>query len=135
MRGKSDVEIRQGAGRGLGSRLQALRRDAGPTKAAAGQPRRTRTPLKIALCRRAAGRWTRWAQAATRGWEYAAAEANAKGGVDGHKVELVKATTDGSRPTTVRAVRKAVTQDGAKYVSGVDQLARARRAAAAACRP
>ena len=58
-------------------------------------------------------------QAATRGWEYAAAEANAKGGVDGHKVELVRTTTDLQPATTVRAVRKAVTQQQAHFVSGI----------------
>jgi branched-chain amino acid transport system substrate-binding protein len=76
-------------------------------------------PLKIALVPPSGGSLDELGKAATRGWEYAAAEANAKGGVDGHKVEIVHATTDLQPATTVRAVRKAVTQDHARFISGI----------------
>ena len=56
---------------------------------------------------------------AVKAWEFAAAEVNAKGGVDGHKVELIKSSTDAQPANTVRAARKAVTQDGAKFIGAV----------------
>ena len=52
-------------------------------------------------------------------WELAADEVNAKGGVDGHPVKIVTLESDGSPAGTLRAARKAVTQDGAKYLSGI----------------
>jgi ABC-type branched-subunit amino acid transport system substrate-binding protein len=79
----------------------------------------SKEPLKIALVPPTGGTLDQMGQAATRGWEYAAAEVNAKGGVDGHKVELVRTTTDLQPATTVRAVRKAVTQQQAHFVSGI----------------
>jgi ABC-type branched-subunit amino acid transport system substrate-binding protein len=85
-----------------------------PGAAAGGQ-----APLKIALVPPSGGTLDQMGQAAARGWEYAAAEANAKGGIDGHKVEIVKATTDLQPATTVRAVRKAVTQQQAHFISGI----------------
>jgi ABC-type branched-subunit amino acid transport system substrate-binding protein len=87
--------------------------------AATGGGQQNREPLRIALVPPSGGTLEQMGQAATQGWEYAAAEANAKGGVDGHKVELIKSKTDMQPATTVRAVRKAVTQDHAKYVSGI----------------
>ncbi|MGX6448041.1 ABC transporter substrate-binding protein [Patulibacter sp. S7RM1-6] len=56
---------------------------------------------------------------AVRGWQLAADEANADGGVDGHRVEIITAETDGTPPKTVAAVRKAVSRQGARYVSAV----------------
>jgi branched-chain amino acid transport system substrate-binding protein len=79
----------------------------------------SQAPLKIALIPPSGGALARLGADATRGWEYAAAEVNAQGGVDGHKVELVKLATDGTPAATVRAARKAVSQDGARFISGV----------------
>jgi ABC-type branched-subunit amino acid transport system substrate-binding protein len=76
-------------------------------------------PLRVALVTPASGPLAVFGEDAVKGWELAAEEVNAKGGVDGHKVELIKADTDTSPPKTVRAVRKAVTQDKAAYVSGI----------------
>jgi branched-chain amino acid transport system substrate-binding protein len=84
-----------------------------------GSAAQNKDPLKVALIPPSGGALAQMGADATRGWEYAAAEANAKGGVDGHRVEIVKAATDGTPPATVRAARKAVTQDGATYISGV----------------
>jgi branched-chain amino acid transport system substrate-binding protein len=81
--------------------------------------KRSGEPLRIALVPPSGGTLEQMGKAATQGWEYAAAEVNAKGGVDGHKVELIKSKTDMQPATTVRAVRKAVTQDDAKFVSGI----------------
>lgn len=76
-------------------------------------------PLKIALVPPSGGALEQLGKNAVRGWQYAAAEANAHGGVDGHKVEVLTSSTDGQPNTTIRAVRKLVTQSGAKYVSGI----------------
>lgn len=76
-------------------------------------------PLKIALLPPRGGALAQLGKDATQGWEYAAAEANAQGGVAGHEVELVRGDTDGSPAATIRAARKAVTQQGAQYISGV----------------
>ncbi|MCW3049622.1 MAG: hypothetical protein JWO74_3906 [Solirubrobacterales bacterium] len=75
--------------------------------------------LKIALVPPTGGALEQLGKNAVRGWQYAAAEANAKGGIAGHKVEIVTSSTDGQPNTTLRAVRKLVTQNGAKYVSGI----------------
>ena len=50
-------------------------------------------------------------------WKFAADEVNAKGGVDGHKVEIKVVETDGQPATTVRAARTAVTRSKAKFLS------------------
>jgi branched-chain amino acid transport system substrate-binding protein len=84
-----------------------------------GSAAQSKDPLKVVLIPPSGGALAQMGADATRGWEYAAAEANAHGGVDGHRVEIVKTSTDGTPPATVRAARKAVTQDGAKYISGV----------------
>ena len=63
----------------------------------------SKEPLKIALVPPTGGTLDQMGQAATRGWEYAAAEVNAKGGVDGHKVESC-----GPRPTSSRRRRCAL---------------------------
>jgi ABC-type branched-subunit amino acid transport system substrate-binding protein len=76
-------------------------------------------PLKIALIPPSSGALATFGADAVKAWEYAAKEANANGGVDGHKVELIKSSTDAQPANTVRAARKAVTQDGAKFIGAV----------------
>jgi ABC-type branched-subunit amino acid transport system substrate-binding protein len=76
-------------------------------------------PLKVALIPPSSGALAVFGADAVKAWEYAAAEVNAKGGVDGHKVELIKSSTDAQPANTVRAARKAVTQDGAKFIGAV----------------
>ena len=78
-----------------------------------------KSPLKVVLIPPSGGALAQMGKDATSGWEYAAAEANANGGVAGHKVEIIKSSTDGTPAATVRAARKAVTQEQAKYISGV----------------
>ena len=76
-------------------------------------------PLKVALIPPSSGALAVFGTDAVKAWEYAAEEVNANGGVDGHMVELVKSQTDAQPATTVRAARKAATQDGAKFIGAV----------------
>jgi ABC-type branched-subunit amino acid transport system substrate-binding protein len=76
-------------------------------------------PLKVVLIPPSSGALAVFGADAVKAWEYAAQEANAKGGVDGHKVELIKSSTDAQPANTVRAARKAVTQDGVKFIGAV----------------
>ena len=89
-------------------------KDAGSSSAASGGE-----PLTVALIPPAAGPLAEFGTSAVNAWKLAADEVNAKGGVDGHPVKIVTLQTDGSPAATLRAARKAVTQDGAKYVSGI----------------
>lgn len=76
-------------------------------------------PLKVVLIPPSSGALAVFGRDAKKAWEFAAKEANAKGGVDGHKVELITAQTDGTPAATVRAARKASTQDGAHFIGAV----------------
>jgi branched-chain amino acid transport system substrate-binding protein len=76
-------------------------------------------PLKVVLIPPSSGALAVFGEDAKKAWQYAADEANAKGGVDGHKVELITAQTDGQPANTVRAARKAVTQDGVHFIGAV----------------
>lgn len=76
-------------------------------------------PLKIGLIPPGGGPIAQLGENAKRGWEYAAKEVNANGGVDGHNVEIVTSTTDLQPETTVRAARRLVTQEDARFLSGV----------------
>src|SRR5687767_2186202 len=76
-------------------------------------------PLKIALIPPSSGALAVFGADAQKAWEYAAEEANANGGVDGHKVELIKSQTDAQPANTVRAARKAATQQQAKFFGGI----------------
>jgi ABC-type branched-subunit amino acid transport system substrate-binding protein len=76
-------------------------------------------PLKVALIPPSSGALAMFGEETTRAWQLAADEVNAKGGIDGHKVELVVLETNGTPAQTVRAARKAVTQDGVAFVSGI----------------
>jgi branched-chain amino acid transport system substrate-binding protein len=76
-------------------------------------------PLKIALIPPTSGALAVFGTASTQAWQLAADEANAQGGVDGHKVVLVKSSTDTQPANTVRAARKAVTQDQAHFIGAV----------------
>ncbi|MEV4420697.1 ABC transporter substrate-binding protein [Patulibacter sp. NPDC049589] len=75
-------------------------------------------PLKIALIPPSGGPLAVFGKDVVTAWKFAADEANKNGGVDGHKVEIVTAQTDGTPAATVRAARKA-TQGGARFISGV----------------
>jgi ABC-type branched-subunit amino acid transport system substrate-binding protein len=76
-------------------------------------------PIKVALIPPSSGALAVFGADAVKAWQFAADEVNAKGGVNGHKVELIKSSTDAQPANTVRAARKAVTQDGAKFIGAV----------------
>jgi branched-chain amino acid transport system substrate-binding protein len=76
-------------------------------------------PLKVVLIPPSSGALAVFGADAVKAWQFAADEANAKGGVDGHKVELVMSQTDAQPANTVRAARKAVTQDGVHFIGSV----------------
>src|SRR5687767_71380 len=75
-------------------------------------------PLKIAVIPTSGGALGQFGTDSAAAIQLAADEANAKGGVAGHKVEIVKVETKGTPPETVRAAQKAVSQDGAKIITG-----------------
>src|SRR5213592_2666025 len=79
----------------------------------------SKEPLRVALIPPSTGALAVFGTDATKGWQVAANEANASGGIDGHKVVLVKVQTDGQPPTTIRAARKAATQQNAHYFGAV----------------
>jgi ABC-type branched-subunit amino acid transport system substrate-binding protein len=76
-------------------------------------------PIKVVLIPPTSGALAVFGTDAVKAWQFAADEVNATGGVDGHKVELIKSSTDAQPANTVRAARKAVTQDGAKFIGAV----------------
>lgn len=76
-------------------------------------------PLKVALIPPTSGALAIFGTATVEAWEFAADQVNAEGGVDGHKVELIKEHTSGEPSSTVLAARKAVTQEGAHFISAV----------------
>jgi ABC-type branched-subunit amino acid transport system substrate-binding protein len=76
-------------------------------------------PLKIGLIPPSSGALAVFGTDELKGWQVAADEANAAGGVDGHKVVLVKSATDGQPATTIRAARKLATQDSAKFIGAI----------------
>ena len=76
-------------------------------------------PLTVALIPPSAGPLATFGASAVNAWKLAADEVNAKGGVDGHQVKIVTPRPTGTPGGTLRAARKAVTQDGAKYLSGI----------------
>jgi ABC-type branched-subunit amino acid transport system substrate-binding protein len=65
-----------------------------------------------------AGALALFGQNEVQAWQFAAAQANAKGGVDGHRVKIVTATTNVTPSVTVAATRKLVLQDGAHFIDG-----------------
>ncbi|HET7399091.1 MAG TPA: ABC transporter substrate-binding protein [Intrasporangium sp.] len=75
--------------------------------------------IKVALIPPSSGALAQFGSDAAEAWQYAADEANAAGGVAGHKVELIKSNTDATPATTLRAAREAVTQKGASFIGAV----------------
>src|SRR5215207_5988376 len=99
--------------------LAACGSDDGESSSPGGGSTSSGEPLKVALIPPSSGALAVFGTDAAKAWEYAAEEANANGGVDGHKVEIVKSQTDAQPATTVRAARKVATQDDAKFIGGV----------------
>jgi branched-chain amino acid transport system substrate-binding protein len=76
-------------------------------------------PLKVAIFPPTSGSLAVTGEAITSGAQLAVDEVNAKGGVDGHKVELVILNTDMTAATTQQLVRRAVQREGASFVTGI----------------
>lgn len=89
------------------------------TKSASGPAAKDTSPVKIALIPPTSGALAQFGTDAVKGWKVAVDEANAAGGVDGHKVELVIKSTDAKPDTTIRVAKEAVTQDGARFIGSV----------------
>lgn len=91
--------------------------------AACGTPAATESAdgqdIVVAIIPPASGALAQYGSDAAQAWQYAVDEANAAGGVDGHRVELVKLDTDGTPANTLRAAREAVTKRGATFIGGV----------------
>jgi len=75
--------------------------------------------IKIALIPPTTGALAQFGTDAVKGWQIAVDEVNAKGGIDGHKVELLKKGTDGDTATTLRVAKEAVAKEGAGFIGAV----------------
>jgi branched-chain amino acid transport system substrate-binding protein len=75
-------------------------------------------PIVVGLLPPSAGPLAQIGGDAVEAWQFAADEANANGGVDGHKVEIKVVQTDGQPATTLRAARTATIRQGASFLSG-----------------
>jgi ABC-type branched-subunit amino acid transport system substrate-binding protein len=75
--------------------------------------------VRIAIIPPSSGALAQFGSDTAKGWQYAVDEVNAKGGLDGRKVELITKDTDATSATTLRAAKEAVTQDGAAFIGGV----------------
>ncbi|SDG82150.1 ABC transporter substrate-binding protein [Microbacterium pygmaeum] len=93
--------------------------DSTPSASSGASGEATGEPIKVAIIPPSTGSLAELGEDAANGWQYAVDEVNAAGGVDGHPVELIVKETDGTVPTTIRAMTEAVSQDGAQYISGV----------------
>ncbi|HET6507888.1 MAG TPA: ABC transporter substrate-binding protein [Baekduia sp.] len=76
------------------------------------------SPIKVGVVTPSSGPLVELGSSILKGWEYAAAEMNAHGGMDGHKLEIVKNVTDGTPAVSTRAARAAVSK-GAKVITGM----------------
>jgi len=74
-------------------------------------------PLRIGIPTSLTGPYVELGAEAKRGAEFAANEANAKGGVDGRKVELEYADTEGNPDAGRRAAEKLV-RSGYRLLTG-----------------
>lgn len=76
-------------------------------------------PLRVALVTPSSGALAVFGEANRDAWELAAEEANASGGVAGHKVEITNLETNGEPSTTLADVRKGVLQDNSHFIGGI----------------
>lgn len=75
--------------------------------------------IKVALIPPTSGALAQFGTDAVKGWQLAADQVNADGGVDGHQVELIVKGTDTDPATTIRVAKEAVTQEGAQFIGAV----------------
>lgn len=92
---------------------------AGCGSASSGSDDGDSSTIKIALIPPTTGALAQFGTDAVKGWQLAADEVNAEGGIDGHKVELLAKGTDGEPATTLRVAKEAVTKDGAGFIGAV----------------
>jgi ABC-type branched-subunit amino acid transport system substrate-binding protein len=76
-------------------------------------------PLVVGLIPPGAGALAVFGKNEVQAWQFAADQANAQGGVDGHKVELKMGSTDTTPAATLRAARKLTLQEGVHYIGGI----------------
>jgi ABC-type branched-subunit amino acid transport system substrate-binding protein len=76
-------------------------------------------PLVIGLVPPTSGALAVFGQNEVQAWQFAAAQANAQGGVAGHKVEIVTGSTDVTPPATIRAARQLVLQKNAHFLGAI----------------
>ncbi|MFD4972867.1 ABC transporter substrate-binding protein [Streptomyces sp. NPDC058424] len=98
----------------IGGTATACGTPAGGTASSSGD-----TAIKVAIIPPTSGALAQFGSDAAKGWQYAVDEANRNGGVDGHRIELIKMDTDAAPATTLRAAREAVLQKGAHFIGGV----------------
>jgi ABC-type branched-subunit amino acid transport system substrate-binding protein len=84
-----------------------------------GSSSKSKEPLVVGLVSPQGGALATMGVDAIRGWQIAADEVNARGGVDGHKVKLVLRDTNNTPDMTIRQARAAVTKDGAHYLGAI----------------
>lgn len=83
---------------------------------AGGEP--SGEPIKIGAVSTNSGPLAVYGESVFQGVEYAVADINAKGGVLGRPVELIKGETDGTPESSLQAVERIIQQDGAQFVTG-----------------
>jgi ABC-type branched-subunit amino acid transport system substrate-binding protein len=94
--------------------------DGGASKSAGSSSNSSnKEPLTVALVSQFGGPLASFGNDSYNAWQLAADEVNAKGGVDGHQVKIIKADTNGDPAATLRAARAAVTREKVKYISGL----------------
>ncbi|MEA2668704.1 MAG: branched-chain amino acid transport system substrate-binding protein [Chloroflexota bacterium] len=76
-------------------------------------------PLVIGLVPPSAGALAVFGKNEVQAWQFAADQANAAGGVDGHKVQLVTGSTDVTPAATLRAARSLVLQKNAHFLGAI----------------
>ncbi|WP_206477478.1 ABC transporter substrate-binding protein [Microbacterium sp. KRD172] len=75
-------------------------------------------PIRVALLTDQSGPYAEFAAQQAAGVKFAADEANANGGIDGHPVEIYQADSLGTAEGAVSAAQKLVQQNGAQFIIG-----------------
>jgi len=76
-------------------------------------------PIRIAVVTPQSGPYASYGEEQRKGIQFAAAQANAAGGVDGHEVKLVFGDSLGTPEGAIAASQKLVQQKGARYIIGL----------------
>ncbi|HWU23740.1 MAG TPA: ABC transporter substrate-binding protein [Nocardioides sp.] len=92
---------------------------AGCSGAAGGSDASSDGPIRIAVVTPASGPYAAYGEEQRKGIQFAADEANAKGGIDGHQVELDFADDLGTPEGALAASQRLVQEKGDKYLIGM----------------